>query len=136
MSICQVDRYLYSYKVSAMIGKLISALFSGFVLRCPQCHKGSMFSSWFKMRQTCPDCHLEFEKASGEITGGMGVNIVATLFIAIIAAAVIGFSKGPLLPPLLIMCAVMIIFPIVFYPSSRGMWVALLYITGNHNESD
>jgi uncharacterized protein (DUF983 family) len=136
MSICQVDRYLYSYKVSAMIGKLISALLSGLVLRCPQCHKGSMFSSWFTMRRSCSHCQLEFEKASGEITGGMGVNIVATLFIAIISAAIIGFSEGPLLLPLLIMSAVMVIFPIVFYPSSRGMWVALLYVTGGNDERD
>ena len=105
-------------------------------LRCPRCHRGAMFSTWFTMRPACPACGMPFERASGEITGGMGFNIVTTLFIVIIAAAVIGFTGVPLLPALLAMGLVTVVFPIVFYPFSRGLWVGLLYLTGDNAEPD
>jgi uncharacterized protein (DUF983 family) len=106
------------------------------LLRCPRCRRGRMFSGWFTMRQTCPECGLLFERASGEITGGMGFNIVFTLFLVIIAGAAIGFSSVPLLPAFLIMGAVTILFPVLFYPFSRGLWVGVLYLTGDNAERD
>jgi uncharacterized protein (DUF983 family) len=116
--------------------RLARALFDGLLLRCPRCHRGRMFSSFFTMRRTCPECGLPFERASGEITGGMGFNIVVTLFLVIVAAAVVGFSSLPLLPAFLGMGALVVLFPILFYPSSRGLWVGLLYLTGDNAEPD
>ncbi|MEN9934618.1 MAG: hypothetical protein RLZZ387_1197 [Chloroflexota bacterium] len=116
--------------------RVIRAFLDGLLLRCPRCRRGPMFFSWFKMRPACPECGLLFERASGEITGGMGFNIVATLFVIIVAAAFIGFSGVPLLPSFLVMGLFAIIFPIVFYPSSRGLWVGILYLTGDNEELD
>jgi uncharacterized protein (DUF983 family) len=116
--------------------RVLRAFADGLLLRCPRCHRGTMFSSFFRMRQTCPVCGLHFERASGEITGGMGVNIVATLGLVIVAAAVIGFSSVPLLPAFLAMAALVVVFPIVFYPFSRALWSALLYLTGDNAERD
>jgi uncharacterized protein (DUF983 family) len=95
-----------------------------------------MFASWFRMRAACPRCGLPFERASGEITGGMGVSIVVTLLLVILAAAWIGFSGVALGPAFLVMGALTIVFPIVFYPLSRGLWVAVLYLTGDNEEHD
>ena len=53
-------------------------LLDGLLLRCPRCEMGRMFRSGFKMYHACPVCALEFERASGEVTGGMGINTVAT----------------------------------------------------------
>jgi uncharacterized protein (DUF983 family) len=117
-----------------IMATIIRAFFDGLILRCPRCHSGRMFSSWFRMRQTCPVCGLEFERATGEITGGMGVNIVVTLILVIIAAVVVGFSTVPLAPALLGIGLAVVLFPIAFYPISRGLWVALLYVTGNNQE--
>lgn len=115
---------------------MIRAFFDGLILRCPRCHTGRMFASFFRMRPACPVCGLPFERASGEITGGMGISIVVTLLIAIIAAVVIGFTDVALLPALLVMGLVMIVFPIVFYPISRGLWASFLYVTGDNEEPD
>jgi uncharacterized protein (DUF983 family) len=111
-------------------------LFDGFFLRCPRCHKGHMFKG-FTMHQTCPRCDLQFEAASGEITGGMGINIVATLFLVIIAAGVFGpMTWLPVLPLLGGLGLLVILFPILFYRSSRGMWAGILYLTGDNQEAD
>ncbi|HWQ13380.1 MAG TPA: DUF983 domain-containing protein [Roseiflexaceae bacterium] len=116
--------------------RVLRALLDGLLLRCPRCHTGRMFTSWFHMRRACPVCGMPFERASGEITGGMGVNIVATLALVIVAAAAIGFSSVPLLPAFLVMGALVVLFPIAFYPSSRGLWVGVLYLTGDNAERD
>jgi uncharacterized protein (DUF983 family) len=116
--------------------RLLRAALDGLLLRCPRCHQGAMFESWFRMRRRCPHCALAFERASGEITGGMGISIVATLLLVIIAAAAIGFSNVPLLPAMLVLAAATIAFPILFYPSSRGVWAAILFLTRDNDEPD
>lgn len=116
--------------------RVARALIDGLLLRCPRCHRGRQFESWFRMRRACPACGLPFERASGEITGGMGISIAVTLLIVIVAAAAIGFSSAPLGPAFAVMGLVTLVFPIVFYPASRGIWVAILYLTNHHDEPD
>ena len=116
--------------------RILRAFFDGLLLHCPRCHKGRMFNTFFQMRQRCPLCGLEFERATGEITGGMGVSIVVTLILVIIAAFVVGFSNLPLLPALVVIGVGIAVFAVAFYPVSRGLWVALLYVTGANQERD
>jgi len=61
---------------------------------------------------------------------------VVTLLLVIVAAGWIGFSGVPLGPAFLAMGALTIVFPIMFYPVSRGLWVAVLYLTGDNEERD
>jgi uncharacterized protein (DUF983 family) len=116
--------------------RILRAFFDGLILRCPRCHKGRMFSSLFHMRQRCPVCDLPFERSTGEITGGMGVSIVVILILTVIASAFIGFSSVPLLPAFLIGGIAIIVFAVLFYPVSRAVWVALIYVTGAGQEPD
>jgi uncharacterized protein (DUF983 family) len=117
--------------------RMLRALLDGLILRCPRCHAGKMFAHGFTMRRECPICGLEFEKAAGEITGGMGINTVVTLLVITVGALVFGLNPGIPLPPLLGGLALFaILFPILFYRSSRGMWASVLYLTGDNAESD
>ncbi len=116
--------------------RVFRAFLDGLLLRCPRCHSRGMFASWFRMRAACPACGLPFERSSGEITGGMGFNIAVTLAIVIVAGALIGFSSVPLAPAFAVMGVATVLFPIAFYPSSRGLWVGLLYLTGDNEERD
>ena len=80
---------------------------------------------------------MPFERSSGEITGGMGINTVVTLLIVIVFGVFIGVSAWiPLLPAVTALALVAIIFPIVFYPISRGLWASILYLTGDNDEPD
>jgi uncharacterized protein (DUF983 family) len=117
--------------------RFLRALFDGLLLRCPRCHSGRIFARGFTMNKICPTCRLPFEKATGEITGGMGINIVVTLVIIIVCALVFGLNPAVPLAPLLIGLALFaILFPIAFYRSSRGLWVSILYLTGDNEERD
>ena len=117
--------------------RLLRALWDGLRLRCPRCHIGRMFARGFTMNKVCPNCGLPFEKATGEITGGMGVNTVATLAVITLGSLVFGLNPAVPLGPLLIGLALFaILFPIAFYRSSRGIWAAFLYITGDNQERD
>jgi uncharacterized protein (DUF983 family) len=112
-------------------------LLDGLLLRCPRCEMGGMFRSGFKMFHACPVCGLEFERASGEVTGGMGINTVATCIVEL--ALAIAFVAGPPLPlnvQIALLIVVGVIFPIVFYRPSRGLWASFLFLTGNNSESD
>jgi hypothetical protein len=96
-----------------------------------------MFVRGFQITSTCPECGLIFEHASGEMTGGMGINISVTLLPIMIAAFALGLNPavplGPLLAGLMLFA---IVFPIAFYRSARGIWVAVIYLTGDANERD
>jgi uncharacterized protein (DUF983 family) len=114
---------------------LLRALFDGLILRCPRCHRGHMFARGFTMNQSCPACGLPFEKASGEVTGGMGINTVVTLLVVIVCSLIFGLNPAvPLVPLLLGLAAFAIIFPIAFYRSSRGLWASILFLTGDNAE--
>jgi uncharacterized protein (DUF983 family) len=116
--------------------EVVRILLDGFLVRCPRCEMGRMFSKGFKMYHACPVCALEFERASGEITGGMGINTVATCIVEITLA--IALVVGPPLPlnvQIALLVAVGVIFPVAFYRSSRGLWAGFLFLTGNNTES-
>lgn len=116
---------------------MLRALVDGLLLICPRCHQGRMFVRGFTMHQRCPVCGLQFERSSGEVTGGMGINIALTLLVIIAAALIFGLSPDvPLVPLLLALTAFAIIFPIAFYRSSRGLWASVLYLTGDNDERD
>ncbi|MBC8163098.1 MAG: DUF983 domain-containing protein [Roseiflexaceae bacterium] len=109
----------------------------GLLCRCPRCHSGPIFARGFTIREACVICGLLFESASGEATGGMGINIVITLLLVIIAAGIGGFNTAIPLPVFFaVMGAVTIIFPILFYKPSRSLWVGFLYLMGDHAEGD
>jgi uncharacterized protein (DUF983 family) len=117
--------------------RTIRALLDGLIGRCPRCHGGGMFARGLAIRPVCQHCGLRFETASGEMTGGMGINITLTLVIVIVAAAYFGMNPAvPLTPLLLGLGAFAVIFPIVFYRPARGIWIALLFLTGNAGEGD
>lgn len=115
---------------------IVRALGAGLFLRCPRCTQGRMFAG-FRMLRACPRCGLVFERASGEVTGGMAINTVLTLVIIIIGALVGGLNPDvPLLPLLSGLGLFALLFPIAFYRSSRGLWAGVLYLTGDNTETD
>ena len=116
---------------------LFRALLDGLLRRCPRCHKGRMFASFFTMHRECSVCGLLFERASGEVTGGMAINFVATGIIITIGSLYFGlFSTAPLSLVLIGFGLFAIVFPIVFYPLSRGLWTSLLYLLAANAEPD
>lgn len=119
------------------MGRFMRILLAGLILRCPQCQRGALFAHGFTINTICPQCGLQFEPATGEVTGGMGINISVTLVPVMVVALILGLNPAvPLLPLLAGLGLFSVLFPIAFYRSARGLWIAILYLTGNTNEGD
>jgi uncharacterized protein (DUF983 family) len=104
------------------------ALWRGLTLRCPRCGSGGLFKGWFHIVPECPRCKLRFEREQGYWAGALAVNIFATgglfaiVFVTLVALTV---PDVPVLPLLAVLVPIVVIGPIVFYPFSKTIWVAI-----------
>lgn len=94
--------------------------------RCPYCGAAGIFRTWFELRETCPNCGVEFNREEGYFLGGMAINLVVaegvTVFIVILLMV---FVNLPLLPLEVVAISVAVGLPILFYPYSRMLWMVL-----------
>jgi hypothetical protein len=76
----------------------------------------------------CPRCGLHFEREQGYWAGALAINIILVggLFVVAFAIALaLTLPDVPVGPLLAILVPVMIIGPIVAYPFSKTLWVAI-----------
>lgn len=112
-------------KVSGGLG---GALWRGLGRKCPNCSNGRIFDSYFKMKERCPTCNYRFERESGYWVGAIIINTAAAmalfflLFITVVLATMPGVEWVPLL---LVTSLTMAVFPILFFPLSKAIWMAL-----------
>ena len=100
----------------------------GFALRCPRCGQGGLFRRWTEMVEYCPRCGLVFEQEEGYWVGALTIATVAALLVSIVGIVVVTILTWPDLPivPLIAIGVVgMVLFPILFYPFSKTLWVAI-----------
>lgn len=96
--------------------------------QCPRCGSGDLFTSHFTIREECPRCDLHFERESGYWLGAMTINLVVTqlLFFGIFIGTMLASWPDVPWTPILITGAVLnITVPILFYPWSKTLWLAL-----------
>ena len=97
-------------------------------LRCPNCGRGRLFTSWLRMRSRCPVCGLELERGEeGYQVGSYMFNIIAAELV--FAAGFIGvvLLTWPTPPWTLLEyggIALMVIAPFVFFPFSKTLFLA------------
>jgi hypothetical protein len=67
----------------------------------------------------------------------MAINLVVTLLLALGGGIAVGVSVDlPIVPAMLALGVGVLGFSVLFYPFSRALWVACLYLTGDNNEPD
>ncbi len=99
-------------------------------LRCPNCSGKPVLLSWFKLLDRCPVCSIRLERGEDEdyYLGGMFFNIMlaeAVFVIGFIAFVVVMWPNVPWDGMEYVLAAAMIGAPIVLYPISRLLWLAL-----------
>lgn len=100
----------------------------GLTRRCPRCGAGHLFRRWFTLVPDCPRCRLHFEREDGYWVGALTINIAITfavftlVFIALVAATA---PDVPVLPLLAVLVPLVVIIPILAYPFSKTIWMAL-----------
>jgi uncharacterized protein (DUF983 family) len=100
----------------------------GFTRRCARCGSGKLFRNWFQMVDDCPRCGLHFEREAGYWSGALAINIALVgglftiVFVLILALTIpdipVGLTLGICIP-------IAVLGPIVAYPFSKTIWVAV-----------
>ncbi len=103
----------------------------GAAKRCASCGKGGLFTGWVRMAPTCPGCGYRFEREEGFFLGAYVMNLViAQVFVVLLAIvpAIVLLAGNPdagLLPVIAGGVAGAVLAPLVFYPFSKTLWVAI-----------
>ena len=103
-------------------------LWRGLTRRCARCGGGKLFRRYWTMVDDCPTCGLHFEREEGYFGGALAINIIAVggLFtIVFVAALVVTIPEVPVAPLLAILVPIVVLGPIVYYPFSKTVWVAV-----------
>jgi uncharacterized protein (DUF983 family) len=103
-------------------------LWRGATRRCARCGSGHLFKRWFVMTADCPRCGLHFERESGYWTGALAINTIlvgGAFAITFIIAVILTAPDIPVVPLLAIVVPVVLIGPLVAYPFSKTLWVAI-----------
>ena len=100
----------------------------GLTRRCARCGSGKLFRHYFSMVPDCPRCGLHFEREQGYWTGALAVNItcIGALFaVTFLVAMILTVPDVPVPLMLAIFVPMMTIGPILWYPFSKTIWVAI-----------
>jgi len=102
----------------------------GALCRCPRCGAKGVFTSWFRLRPRCPGCGLLFVREEGFWLGGYVINMAAgEAGILVLLAVLIGMlANGGIsnpLPFVVIGILLATIGPVLTFPPSRTVWVAI-----------
>ena len=100
----------------------------GATRRCARCGSGHLFDGWFTMVERCPRCGLHFEREEGYWAGALAVNVgvtAAVFMLVLVIGLALTIPDVPVIELLAILVPLMIILPIVYYPFSKTVWVAV-----------
>lgn len=95
--------------------------------RCPRCDHRA-FESWFRLRAHCRRCGLRFEREPGYWVGAVIINTTVTFatFVGVFLLMVaVTWPDVPWAVVMGITIAANAVIPVVFYPISKTVWLAL-----------
>lgn len=100
----------------------------GATKRCPVCGQGHLFRQWVRMAPSCPRCGLGFARAPGQWLGSWFINVcvVQTVVIGVLAIGVgVTWPDPPIVPIGIGAALSAVVVPLLFFPFSRTLWVAI-----------
>ncbi len=100
----------------------------GATRRCARCGSGHLFHRYFTMVDDCPRCGLHFEREEGYWAGALAINIgvAGAVFIVTFGVALaLTIPDVPVAPLLAILIPLMVLVPLLGYPFSKTVWVAV-----------
>ena len=111
------------------VPRAVRLLMRGLCLRCPRCGARSLFRTWFTMHARCFVCQLRFEREQGYFLGAMYINYGVTVVLALIGSFTLEWwTTVSLAQQLTLWVGFGVLFPVVFFRHSRGLWLGFDYI--------
>jgi len=97
--------------------------------RCPLCDAGDLYRRWLEPRGACPRCQLKLDRGEADFfLGGFTLNFIA------VELLIVGFLLGSVLVTwpavpwdalVWIAAPIVVVAPIVLYPVTRTIWLAI-----------
>jgi len=103
-------------------------LWRGLRRKCPRCGGGKLFHHWFTMIDQCPRCGLRFERTEGHWTGDLGINVMVSfgaLLLTLLGGFLVSYPDPPGIGLLFAAFGVAILVPLLFFPVSKTIWLAI-----------
>jgi uncharacterized protein (DUF983 family) len=125
------ERWLFFWQIciyTAMQNPTLpSMLGRAFLLSCQRCGERDVRKSWFRMRERCPRCQLHLERGEPDYwLGAYAINLVVAEGLAAVAGVITLYSTWPSTAPgLTVAISAAVLLPLVFFPFSRLLWLAL-----------
>ena len=105
-------------------------IWRGITNACPRCGSRKTHQRYFTPRKNCPVCSLKFEKEQGYWTGSLAINMIITgglVAISLVTGLVLTAPDIPVVPLISLILPIAIICPIVLYPITHTIWMAIDY---------
>jgi len=105
---------------------------------CPNCGERTLFKSgtFFQVNKECPSCGLKIERANDEgfFLGSMSLNYGVTLVVFLVPILLLAYNKIIGTTAAIVLAGLgSIVFPALFYRSSRSWWLMNYYIILPHH---
>lgn len=98
----------------------------GLLLQCPYCAQGGIIKYPFWIKDCCPKCGYRFAPESGYFVGGYAINLIGAEIIGLVVIVIILLrSNLSLFQQEALGIGAAILLPIIFFPWSRTLWMAL-----------
>ena len=98
--------------------------------RCPNCGGATLFreGKWFEVNKGCPRCGLRFERDEGFFIGSMSLNYGVTLVCFLTPVMLLAYKGVIGTTAAIVLSGVGSVgFPMLFYRSSRSLWLMQYY---------
>jgi len=109
--------------------------------RCPYCGSPGVYEGYFGLRLRCPTCNVTFEREEGYFLGAYALNLVVAELLGLSLAIYLIFKTNlrhlDLIWQEAIAVALAVAFPVILFPFSRTVWIALdliLHPPGHNSE--
>ncbi len=96
---------------------------------CPYCGAAGIFDGYFTLRDRCPECGTVYDREEGYFLGAYAINLIFALVVGLGGALLLIFGTPLRDASILWTEAIAVSFavglPILFFPFSRTVWIAL-----------
>jgi uncharacterized protein (DUF983 family) len=96
---------------------------------CPACGRGPIFSTMTRMNEVCPHCGVTFQPYEGDFLGAVAIAYTFTAVATLCGFLLVNhFVTWSVTTEVTVWGLFALVFYIVFYPNTKGIWVGLLYL--------
>jgi hypothetical protein len=92
------------------------------------CGTFAIGDGYFRLQERCPQCGLRFARLEGHWSGDIGINTIVTfglLFVVVLGGTLLMWEKLNVAVLLGAGALVVLVFPVLFVPVAKTLWVAV-----------